>query len=160
MRHSLSESHIEILIKYHQNIYLFHDVYISHKFLTDFEEYLWVSSWFCHKFIFFYLTYFITFWKGTIMHAFSKICNNYCCKYIRIFFNEFSRYIIWLWSFLRFLISLTANGFVISLKLKLGFTILSIWFLMTVLLGWCIYFSMIDVKGFVSDGSHRSAGAV
>ena len=42
---------------------------------------------------------------------------------------------------LRFLISLTTKGFVISLKLRLGFSILSI----------CLYLSMIDVKEFLSD---------
>ena len=43
------------------------------------------------------------------------------------------------------------NGFVISLKLKLGFSILSLWFLVAVILGWYLYFSITDVKKFVSD---------
>ena len=43
---------------------------------------------------------FKTFWKGTIMLAFFKIFNNYCCKYLKIFSDEFCWYIIRLCSFL------------------------------------------------------------
>ena len=86
------------------------------------------------------------------MHAFVKIFNSCCCKYIRIFLDEFCRYIIRLWSFLGVKVFDFFNDkrLCYFLKLKLGFSILSIWFLMAVILG-CLYFSIIDVKEFVSD---------
>ena len=79
-------------------------------FGTDLKVHLWVSSCFyhmAHLFIkWYYLRYFKTFWKGTIMDAFVEIFNNFLG--------------------LRFLISLTTKSFAIYMKLKLSFSILSI----------------------------------
>lgn len=100
----------------------------------------------------YYLRYFETFWKGTVIQAFVKIFNNDCYKHIRKCLSESCRNMVWMLSFPRtqFLNFFNCYGFSYFTETTIRLIYL-LHMSFTKLNTWMLYISMIDVIKFVSD---------